>query len=142
MAVSLVEDGLNQIHSEIKAVIDFEIELEKKTKNHLALLFNRIQLSNDRVMVANGAAMQAIMQTSQEEIKVSRVLATKAHRISESMKKDSLSMRTVSPFVETVNAKQWTDIFEDCSMHDAISSRDIRSNEKLLQEGLYQNSAD
>ena len=76
-------------------------------------------------MVANGAAMQAIMQTSQEEIKISRVLATKAHRISESMKKDSLSMRTVSPFVETGNAKQWTDIFEDCSMHDAISSRDI-----------------
>ncbi|KAL8860293.1 MAG: hypothetical protein Q9178_003264 [Gyalolechia marmorata] len=96
MAVSLVEDGLNQIHSQIKAVIDFEIELEKKTKNLLALLFNRIQLSNDRVMVANSAAMQAIMQTSQEEIKVSRVLATKAHRISESMKKDSLSMRTIA----------------------------------------------
>ena len=38
IAVPLVEDGLNQIHSQIKAVIDFEIELEKKTKNHLALV--------------------------------------------------------------------------------------------------------
>ncbi|KAG8533434.1 uncharacterized protein KY384_002217 [Bacidia gigantensis] len=91
-----VEDNLKQIHSQIKAVMEFELELEKKIKNNLALLFNRIQLSNDRLMVANGAAMQGIMQASREETKVSRLLATKAHKLSESMKEDSLSMRTIA----------------------------------------------
>ena len=38
MAFRVIEDGLNQIHSQIKAVIDFEIELEKKIKNNLALV--------------------------------------------------------------------------------------------------------
>ena len=58
-------------------------------------LFNRIQLGNDRVMVANGIAMQEIMKATQEETKVSQDLALKTHRLSESMKKDSLSMKTV-----------------------------------------------
>lgn len=39
--------------------------------------------------------MQAIMEATQEEIKVSRGLAAKAHKLTESMKKDSLSMKTV-----------------------------------------------
>ena len=58
-------------------------------------LFNRIQLCNDRVMVANGVAMQEIMKASQEETKISRDLASKAHKLTESMKQDSLSMKTV-----------------------------------------------
>lgn len=49
-------------------------------------------------MLANGAAMQAIMEATQEETKVSRSLAVKAHKLSESMRKDSLSMRTVGTF--------------------------------------------
>lgn len=46
-------------------------------------------------MVANGAAIQAIMKATQEETKVSRDLAVKAHKLTESMKMDSLSMKTV-----------------------------------------------
>ena len=46
-------------------------------------------------MVANGIVMQEIMKATQEETKVSRGLAVKAHKLSESMKKDSLSMKTV-----------------------------------------------
>ena len=47
------------------------------------------------MMVANGIAMQEIMKATQEEIKISQELALKTHRLSESMKKDSLSMKTV-----------------------------------------------
>lgn len=50
-------------------------------------------------MVANGAAMQAIMKATQEETKVSRDLAVKAHKLTESMKMDSLSMKTVRSIV-------------------------------------------
>lgn len=95
-AFQKVENGLHHIVSQLKAIKDFELELEKKIQNSLALLFNRIQLSNDRVMLANGAAMQAIMEATQEETKVSRSLAVKAHKLSESMRKDSLSMRTIA----------------------------------------------
>lgn len=44
--------------------------------------------------------MQSLLQISQEEAKVSRILAAKAHKLSESMKKDSLSMRTVMTIAE------------------------------------------
>ena len=37
-------------------------------------------------MVANGAAIQAIMEATQEEIIVSQGLAAKAYKLSESMK--------------------------------------------------------
>ena len=37
-AIRMIEDGLSQIHSQIMAVIDFEVELEKKIKNNLALV--------------------------------------------------------------------------------------------------------
>ena len=46
-------------------------------------------------MVANGTAMQEIMKATRDETKVSRDLALKTHKLSESMKKDSLSMKTV-----------------------------------------------
>lgn len=59
-------------------------------------LFNRIQLANDQRMVANGIAMQRIMEATQEETRTSRVLAIRAHELTEEMKKDSLSMKTVS----------------------------------------------
>ena len=47
-------------------------------------------------MVANGTAMQEIMKATQEEAQASRDLALKTHKLSESMKKDSLSMKTVN----------------------------------------------
>lgn len=37
-AFRVIEDGLNQVQSQIKSIIDFEIELEKKIKNSLALV--------------------------------------------------------------------------------------------------------
>jgi hypothetical protein len=46
-------------------------------------------------MVANGIAMQRIMEATQEETRTSRVLAIRAHELTEEMKKDSLSMKTV-----------------------------------------------
>ena len=58
-------------------------------------LFNRIQLHNDRTLVANGIALRKIMAAAQEETKVSRDLQVKAHKLSEDMKRDSLSMKTV-----------------------------------------------
>ena len=50
-------------------------------------------------MVANGTALQEIMKAIEEEIKISRSLATKAHKLSESVRKDSLSMKTVRLFL-------------------------------------------
>ena len=106
-------DGFHQVASQLKAAKDFELELEKKTQNSLALvihskgdlskllswqdyeLLNRIQLGNDRVLVADGIAMQEIWKATQEETKISQDLALKTHKLSESMKKDSLSMKTV-----------------------------------------------
>lgn len=80
-------------------------------------------------MLANGVAMQAIMQASQEETKISRILATKAHKLSESMQKDSLSMRTVSHFSTNLDDQARTDLFVDSSMHDVLPARDVvRSN--------------
>lgn len=40
MTFRVIQDGLHQIHSQIRAVIGFEIELEKKIKNNLALVTN------------------------------------------------------------------------------------------------------
>jgi hypothetical protein len=59
-------------------------------------LFNRIQLSNDRIMVANSTAMQQILRATQEETRMSRTMAIRAHELTEEMKKDSLSMKTIA----------------------------------------------
>ena len=90
-------------------------------------------------MVANGVAMQAIMQASQEETKISRVLATKAHKLSESMQKDSLSMRTVSPFSITLNDQARTDLSVDSGMHDVLPAGDVvcsHSFDAILQRSI------
>ena len=52
-------------------------------------------MSNDRIMVANSTAMQEIMKATQQETKITQDLALKTHKLSESMKRDSLSMKTV-----------------------------------------------
>ncbi len=49
-------------------------------------------------MIANGIAMREILKASQEEVKISRNLAVQANKVTEGMKKDSLSMKTVSSF--------------------------------------------
>ncbi|KAF2690742.1 hypothetical protein K458DRAFT_482942 [Lentithecium fluviatile CBS 122367] len=74
--------GLAQTASQARATNDFGQELEKKLSNILALLFNRMQISNTQAMNVVLHAIQADTQTSQ--------------RLSEEMKKDSLSMKTIA----------------------------------------------
>ncbi|KAL9116047.1 MAG: hypothetical protein Q9227_000415 [Pyrenula ochraceoflavens] len=85
-----------QVKSQLKATGAFVRELEKKTKNILALLFNRMQITNDRMMVANGVAMHAILKATQEEAAFSREIAIRSQQLSEDMKKDSVSMKTIA----------------------------------------------
>lgn len=87
--------ALDQVLSQVKAMNTHAKELEKKTGNILALLFNRIQISNDRQLVANGVAMQEIMKATQDEAKVSRRMADQSQRLAEEMKKDSVAMKAV-----------------------------------------------
>ena len=46
-------------------------------------------------MVANGIAMQDIMKSTQMEAKIAQGMAKKTQKLSESMRQDSLSMKTV-----------------------------------------------
>ncbi|KAL8787043.1 MAG: hypothetical protein Q9195_007948 [Heterodermia aff. obscurata] len=95
-----VEDGFDNIGAQLKVAKDSVLEFEKKVQNILALLFSRIQLSNDRIMVTNGLAMQDIMKATQLEAKISQEMAKKTQKLSESMRQDSLSMKTVSIFLK------------------------------------------
>ncbi|KAJ9641519.1 hypothetical protein H2199_005489 [Coniosporium tulheliwenetii] len=88
--------ALDQVLSQVKAMNTHAKELEKKTGNILALLFNRIQISNDRQLVANGVAMQEIMKATQDEAKVSRRMADQSQRLAEEMKKDSVAMKAIA----------------------------------------------
>jgi len=74
-------------------------------------------------MVANGAAMQAIMKATQEETKVSRGLAVKAHKLTESMKMDSLSMKTVRSVV--TDRPPSTDDYGDRGLNHVLPARNI-----------------
>lgn len=74
-------------------------------------------------MVANGAAMQAIMKATQEETKVSRDLAVKAHKLTESMKMDSLSMKTVRLMI--TDHPSSTNDYVDRSFNYVLSARNI-----------------
>jgi hypothetical protein len=47
-------------------------------------------------MVTNSTAMQEIMRATQEETRMSRAMAFRAQELTEEMKKDSLSMKTVA----------------------------------------------
>jgi hypothetical protein len=51
-------------------------------------LFNNIQVSNDRMLMANGQAMHEILKSSRQEAALSLQLAY-------AMKKDSVAMKTV-----------------------------------------------
>lgn len=74
-------------------------------------------------MVANGQAMQAIMEATQEETKASRNLAIKAQKLTESMKKDSLSMKTVSRIDRST--KTYSDVHADSRVDHVLSTRDL-----------------
>lgn len=55
-----------------------------------------MQITNDRMMVFNGKAMHAILKATQEEAAISRDIALRSQQISEDMKKDSVSMKTIA----------------------------------------------
>ena len=55
-----------------------------------------MQITNDRMMVLNGKAMHAILKATQEEAAISRDIALRSQQISEDMKKDSVSMKTIA----------------------------------------------
>ncbi|KAJ5698394.1 hypothetical protein N7462_000399 [Penicillium macrosclerotiorum] len=88
--------GFSQVLSQIEALHDFAEELEKKITNHLALLFNRIQINSDRLLVANGQAMQAILSAMHEDTNLGRQMAKASHALAQEMKRDSVAMRTIA----------------------------------------------
>lgn len=113
--------GIGQVKSQLKATNAFVREQEKKIQNILALvsthalfgfltrdssieqLFNRMQITNDRMMVSNGIAMHAILKATQEETAFSRDIALssrdialRSQKLSEEMKRDSVSMKTIA----------------------------------------------
>jgi hypothetical protein len=53
-------------------------------------------LGNDRALLENSLAMQKILKATQEETAASKVMAGRAHELTEEMKKDSLSMKTIA----------------------------------------------
>ncbi|KAJ4211540.1 hypothetical protein NW759_012452 [Fusarium solani] len=88
--------GYNQVLSQVEAAHEFAVELEKKTQNILALLFNRIQINSDRLLVANGQAMQAILKAMQQDAILGRKMAKESHALAQEMKKDSVAMKTIA----------------------------------------------
>ncbi|KAH7403042.1 hypothetical protein BKA64DRAFT_641065 [Cadophora sp. MPI-SDFR-AT-0126] len=92
---------LNQMSSHLKQLRAFLEELMAKVQNNLALLFNCIQLTNDRRMVANGENMHAILLASRDEARSSKEIAEQSIKLSEEMKQDSVAMKTVSYILST-----------------------------------------
>ncbi|KAM0329961.1 hypothetical protein ACHAQA_004129 [Verticillium albo-atrum] len=88
--------GFAQVLSQVDAAQELAIELEKKTQNILALLFNRIQISSDRLLVANGQAMQAILRAMQQDASLAQRMASDSHKLAQEMKKDSIAMKTIA----------------------------------------------
>ncbi|RYP44186.1 hypothetical protein DL768_009334 [Monosporascus sp. mg162] len=88
--------GLREVASNLKVIGTFRKELENKTKNVLALLFNNIQVSNDKMVVTNGKVTAKLLRATREEAKLSRRIANQQQKLSESMKEDSLAMKTLA----------------------------------------------
>ncbi|KAN0113226.1 hypothetical protein V8E51_006177 [Hyaloscypha variabilis] len=89
-------EGLEQIESHLKQIKAFLLELVAKVQNNLALLFNCIQITNDRRMVVNGEKMNAILIATQDEAKRSKQIAEYSIKLSEEMKQDSVAMKTIA----------------------------------------------
>ncbi|KAL1645826.1 hypothetical protein SLS61_008087, partial [Didymella pomorum] len=79
--------GLVHIAAQLKAVNTFRQELQYKTQNILALLFNNIQVSNDKMVVE-------LLNASREEAELSRRIADQSQQIALEMQEDSISMKT------------------------------------------------
>jgi hypothetical protein len=88
--------GIAQIASQLGAISSVRQELENKTKNILALLFNNIQVSNDKLLVANGEAMNKMLKAARNEAFLSRRIADQSQKIALEMRKDSVAMKTIA----------------------------------------------
>ena len=119
-AEKLSHTSFDQITTQVKQVKAFRWELEVKLQNILALvsfascvlrvasvgmidttqLFNRIQITNDRMMVANGEKMHSILVATQEDAKISRLIALRSKNLAEEMKEDSVAMKTVGHLLD------------------------------------------
>lgn len=95
-SVAKVEASLTEAKGQARTAETMRLELQQKTQNILALLFNRIQLSTDKVMIDNGRSMQGIMVATQAEATSSRILANAQQRLAEEMKEDSVAMKTIA----------------------------------------------
>ncbi|KAJ4313587.1 hypothetical protein N0V84_009344 [Fusarium piperis] len=79
---------IEQLTSQLTATSSFTDEMEK-VQNILALLFNQIQAVNDKTL-------QAILNASQQETRISQRLSLASHMLSRSMKRDSIAMKTIA----------------------------------------------
>lgn len=91
-----IEASLLEAKGQVRTAETMKLELEQKTQNILALLFNRMQLSTDKVMIDNGKSMQGIMVATQAEATSSRMIADAQQRLTEEMKEDSVAMKTIA----------------------------------------------
>lgn len=80
---------IEQLDSQLTAMSNFSDEVEKKVQNILALLFIQIQAVNDKTL-------QAILNASQQETRISQRLSLASHMLSKSMKRDSIAMKTIA----------------------------------------------
>ena len=64
--------------------------------NRIIQLFNRIQITTDKVMIDNGKSMKGIMEATQREATSSRLMANAQQQLTEDMKEDGVAMKTVS----------------------------------------------
>jgi hypothetical protein len=54
-----------------------------------------MQINSDRLLVANGKAMQEILVAMQNDANIGRKIADASHQLALEMKRDSIAMRTV-----------------------------------------------
>ncbi|UPL00261.1 hypothetical protein LCI18_011195 [Fusarium solani-melongenae] len=80
---------IEQLALRLTAISNISDEMEKKVQNILALLFNQIQAINDKTL-------QAILNASQQENRISQKLSLASHMLSRSMKRDSIAMKTIA----------------------------------------------
>ena len=95
-SMAKIETSLAEAEGHVRATETMRLELEQKTQNILALVFNRIQLSTDKVMIDNGRSMHCIMTATQEEATSSRKIANAQQKLSEGMKEVSVAMKTIA----------------------------------------------
>ena len=120
-AVAEIENSLAEVKGQVQIAMSMRLELDHKTQNILALLFNRIQLSTDIVLIENGRSMKGIMGALKDEAQASYNLADAQQQMTQDMKEDSVAMKTIAvltmfflvslfliPFSKTSVGNLWT----------------------------------